>query len=62
MMDWLQISEAVLLIGLVLVFLFTPHVNYHLSRRTSLGAEGFLCTLESMELHRGNGRILERQP
>jgi hypothetical protein len=61
-MDWLQISGAVFLIWLVLVFLslFTPHINYHLSRRTSMHAERFLCTLESMELYRGNGWILER--
>ena len=62
-MDWLQISGAVFLIWLVLafLFLFTPHINSHLSRRTSMHAEDFLCTLEAMELYRGNGWILERQ-
>ena len=42
---------------LVLVFLFTPHINYHLSRRTSVHAEDFLYTLQSTcqaALHHGN--------
>jgi cardiolipin synthase len=57
-MDWLQIAGAVFLIWLVLVFLFTPHINYHLSRRTSVHAEDFLYTLQSTcqaALHHGNG-------
>src|SRR5918994_996354 len=57
LMDWLQIAGAVFLIWLVLVFLFTPHINYHLSRRTSVHAEDFLYTLQSTcqaALHRGN--------
>jgi cardiolipin synthase A/B len=57
-MDWLQISGAVFLTWLVLVFLFTPHINYHLSRRTSVHAEDFLYTLQSTcqaALHQGNG-------
>jgi len=41
-MDWLQIAGAVFLTWLVLVFLFAPHINYHLSRRTSVHAEDFL--------------------
>ena len=56
-MDWLQIAGAVFLIWLVLVFLFTPHINYHLSRRTSVHAEDFLYTLQSTcqtALHHGN--------
>jgi cardiolipin synthase len=56
-MDWLQIAGAVFLTWLVLVFLFTPHINYHLSRRTSVHAEDFLYTLQSTcqaTLHHGN--------
>ena len=56
-MDWLQIAGAVFLIWLVLVFLFTPHINYHLSRRTSVHADEFLYTLQSTcqaSLHHGN--------
>ena len=56
-MDWLQIAGAVFLTWLVLVFLFTPHINYHLSRRTSVHAEDFLYTLQSTcqaALHQGN--------
>jgi cardiolipin synthase len=56
-MDWLQIAGAVFLIWLVLVFLFTPHINYHLSRRTSVHADDFLYTLQSTcqaALHHGN--------
>ena len=57
LMDWLQIAGAVFLIWLVLVFLFTPGINYHLSRRTSVHAEDFLYTLQSTcqaALHHGN--------
>jgi cardiolipin synthase len=57
LMDWLEIAGAVFLIWLVLVFLFTPHINYHLSRRTSVHAEDFLYTLQSTcqaALHHGN--------
>ncbi len=56
-MDWLQIAGAVFLSWLVLVFLFTPHINYRLSRRTSVHAEEFLYTLHSTcqaSLHHGN--------
>jgi cardiolipin synthase len=56
-MDWLQIAGAVFLTWLVLVFLFTPHINYHLSRRTSVHADEFLYTLQSTcqaALHHGN--------
>jgi hypothetical protein len=41
-MSWLSIAGAVFLVWLVLVFLFTPHINYHLSRRTSVRADDFL--------------------
>ena len=56
-MDWLEIAGAVFLAWLVLVFLFTPHINYHLSRRTSVRADDFLYTLQSTcqaALHHGN--------
>ena len=56
-MDWLEIAGAVFLIWLVLVFLFTPGINYHLSRRTSVHADDFLYTLQSTcqaALHHGN--------
>jgi cardiolipin synthase len=56
-MDWLQIAGAVFLTWLVLVFLFTPHINYHLSRRASVHADDFLYTLQSTcqaALHHGN--------
>ena len=56
-MDWLEIAGAVFLIWLVLVFLFTPRINYHLSHRTSVHADDFLYTLQSTcqaALHHGN--------
>jgi cardiolipin synthase A/B len=56
-MEWLEIAGAVFLTWLVLVFLFTPHINYHLSRRTSVHADDFLYTLQSTcqaALHPGN--------
>ena len=56
-MDWLEIAGAVFLIWLVLVFLFTPGINYHLARRTSVHADDFLYTLQSTcqaALHHGN--------
>src|SRR5688500_10644472 len=56
-MDWLSIAGAVFLTWLVLVFLFTPGINYHLSKRTSVQADEFLYTLQSAcqaALHHGN--------
>ena len=56
-MDWLSISGAIFLSWLVLVFLFTPGINYHLARRTSVHADDFLYTLQSTcqaALHHGN--------
>jgi cardiolipin synthase len=56
-MDWLSISGAVFLTWLVVVFLFTPGINYHLARRTSVHADDFLYTLQSTcqaALHHGN--------
>ena len=56
-MDWLSTAGAVFLVWLVLVFLFTPGINYHLARRTSVHADDFLYTLQSTcqaALHHGN--------
>ena len=56
-MDWLAIAGAVFLTWLVLVFLFTPGINYHLAKRTSVHADDFLYTLQSTcqaALHHGN--------
>lgn len=56
-MLWLSIAGAVFLVWLILVALFTPGINYHLSRRTSIHDAGFLYTLQSTcqaALHRGN--------
>ena len=56
-MDWLEIAGAVFLTWLVLVFLFTPAIHYHLSQRTSVHADDFLYTLQSTcqaALHHGN--------
>lgn len=57
-MEWLTIAGAVFLTWLVLVFLFTPHINYHLAQRTSVHAPDFMYTLQSTcqaALHHGNG-------
>ena len=56
-MDWLAIAGGIFLLWLVLVFLFTPHINYHLSRRSSIHAEDFLYTIQSTcqaAVHHGN--------
>ena len=56
-MDWLSIAGAIFLSWLVLVFLFSPGINYHLARRTSVHADDFLYTLQSTcqaALHHGN--------
>jgi cardiolipin synthase len=56
-MFWLSVAGAVFLTWLVLVFLFTPHINYHLAHRTSIHAPDFLYTLQSTcqaALHHGN--------
>src|SRR5687768_11398932 len=56
-MFWLSVAGGIFLIWLVLVFLFTPGINYHLARRTSIHAPDFLYTLQSTcqaALHRGN--------
>src|SRR5689334_10948299 len=56
-MFWLSIAGGAFLAWLVLVFLFTPAINYHLSRRTSIQAPEFLYTIQSTcqaALHHGN--------
>jgi cardiolipin synthase A/B len=46
-MTWLAVAGAVFLGWLILVFLFTPGINYHLVRRTSVHADDFLYTIQS---------------
>ena len=56
-MDWLSTAGALFLLWLVLVFLFTPGINYHLAHRASVHADDFLYTLQSTcqaALHHGN--------
>ena len=56
-MEWLAYAGGIFLAWLVLVFLFTPAINYHLSRRTSVHADDFLYTIQSTcqaALHHGN--------
>jgi cardiolipin synthase len=56
-MLWLEITGGVFLAWLVLVFLFTPGINYHLSERTSVHHKDFLYTIQSTcqaALHHGN--------
>src|SRR3954452_10563459 len=56
-MTWLTVAGGVFLGWLVLVFLFTPGINYHLSRRTSVHDKDFLYTIQSTcqaALHHGN--------
>lgn len=56
-MEWLALAGALFLAWAVLVLLFTPGINYHLSQRSSVSAEGFLYTIQSTSqaaLHHGN--------
>ncbi len=56
-MVWLEVAGGVFLVWLVLVLLFTPGINYHLSQRTSIHHKDFLYTLQSTcqaPLHHGN--------
>ena len=56
-MSWLTVAGGVFLVWLVLVFLFTPGINYHLSQRASARGDGFLYTIESTcqaTVHHGN--------
>jgi len=46
-MFWLSVAGGVFLVWLVLVFLFTPGINYHLSERTSVHHKDFLYTIQS---------------
>ena len=46
-MLWLSVAGAIFLTWLILVFLFTPGINYHLSQRTSIHHADFLYTLQS---------------
>jgi cardiolipin synthase A/B len=53
----LTVAGGVFLAWLLLVILFTPGINYHLSRRTSVSDEDFLYTIQSTcqaALHHGN--------
>ena len=56
-MFWLALAGGVFLAWLILVFLFTPGINYHLAQRTSVHSPDFLYTLQSTcqaALHHGN--------
>jgi cardiolipin synthase len=56
-MVWLSIAFALFLVWLVVVVLFTPAINYHLSHRTSVHDAGFLYAIQSScqaTPHRGN--------
>ena len=56
-MTWLTVAGGIFLVWLVLVFLFTPGINYHLSGRTSVHDPDFLYTVHSTcqaQLHHGN--------
>ncbi len=56
-MLWLSIAGGIFLVWLILVFLFTPAINYHLSERTTVHHQGFLYTIQSTcqaALHQGN--------
>ena len=56
-MFWLALAGGVFLLWFTLVVLFTPGINYHLSRRTLIHDPGFLYTLQSTcqaALHHGN--------
>jgi cardiolipin synthase A/B len=56
-MLWLEVAGGVFLVWLVLVLLFTPGIDYHLSQRTSVHHKDFLYTIQSTcqaALHHGN--------
>jgi cardiolipin synthase len=56
-MLWLSIAGGIFLVWLILVFLFTPGINYHLSERTTVHHKDFLYTIQSTcqaALHQGN--------
>src|SRR5207245_4320356 len=47
LMIWLTVAGGAFLVWLVLVFLFTPGINYHLSRRASVHDDKFLYILQT---------------
>jgi cardiolipin synthase len=56
-MFWLSVAGGIFIAWLIVVVLFTPGINYHLSRRVSIHDPGFLYTLQSTcqaALHHGN--------
>ena len=56
-MVWLSVAGAIFLLWLVVVVLFTPAINYHLSHRASVHDHDFLYTIQSTcqaALHQGN--------
>jgi cardiolipin synthase len=56
-MLWLSVAGAAFLVWVVLVILFTPGINYHLSQRISVADRRFLYTIQSTcqaPLHHGN--------
>jgi cardiolipin synthase A/B len=56
-MVWLAWAGGIFLVWLVLVFLFTPAIDYHLAQRTSVQHKDFLYTIQSTcqaALHHGN--------
>jgi cardiolipin synthase A/B len=65
-MFWLSIAGGIFIAWLIVVVLFTPGINYHLSRRSSIHDPGFLYTLQSTcqaALHHGNAiEILTNGP
>ena len=57
LMVWLSIAGGVFLVWVVLVFLFTPAIPYHLSQRTSVSARRLSLHIQSTcqaALHHGN--------
>ena len=56
-MVWLAWAGGIFLVWLILVFLFTPAIDYHLAQRTSVHHKDFLYTIQSTcqaALHHGN--------
>jgi cardiolipin synthase len=56
-LTWLTFAGALFCAWFIVVALFTPGINYRLSRRTPVDEEGFLYTIQSTcqaALHRGN--------
>ncbi len=60
-MLWLSVAGAAFLLWALLVILFTPGINYHLSRRISVADPRFLYTVQSTcqaPLHEGNSVVI----